>query len=320
MNAVPSNQAMPAAAATPTTRADALPNGVPRSAIGSGPVLPIDLRDGLALDHARARGIGDALAAEYCFAEPFPHFVLDDFLPEDVAQLALDHFPRESLRSDRVFEIGYAGQHKRQILPAECDAEARALFHFFNSQPMLAFLEGLTTIRGLIPDPYFTGGGYHETARGGKLGIHADFRVNEQLHLHRRINAIVYLNREWDESWGGALELWSRDMKEKRRQVVPRFNRCVIFNTDATSYHGHPDPLMTPEGVCRRSIALYYYTASREIYNEVPNTSTMYQARPDDPAATRREAFNLRLDQHLRQWVPPALQRYVFALRRRLMR
>lgn len=109
-------------------------------------------------------------------------------------------------------------------------------------------------------------------------------------------------------------------MKEKRREVVPLFNRCVIFNTDATSYHGHPDPLNTPEGVYRRSIALYYYTASREIYNEVPNNSTIYHARPGDTDETRREAFQLRLEQHIRQWVPPALQRYAFALHRRLTR
>ena len=284
------------------------------------PVLPVGFAAGLSLDAARAREIGAALSGDYCFAEPFPHIVLDNFLPEAVARLALEHFPSERLKSDRVFEIGYAGHHKRQILPEECDAEARGLFHFFNSQPVLAFLEGLTAIEGLIPDPYFTGGGYHETGRGGKLGIHADFRINEQLHLHRRLNLIVYLNEAWDPSYGGNLELWSRDMSVKCREVEPLFNRCVVFNTDASSYHGHPDPLNTPEGVLRRSIALYYYTASREIYNEVPNTSTFYQARPGDSSATHREAWDLRLDQHLRQWIPPALQRYVFALRRRLKR
>ena len=284
------------------------------------PVLPISTSDGLALDPALARKIGEGLAASYCFAEPFAHMVLEDFLPEPVARLALDHFPREALRSDRVFEMGYAGLHKRQILPEECDASARGLFHFFNSRPMLEFLEGLTTIQGLIPDPYFNGGGYHETGRGGKLGIHADFRVNEQLHLHRRLNVIVYLNDDWKAEWGGSLELWDRAMTAKQREVAPLFNRCVIFSTDANSYHGHPDPLTTPENVFRRSIALYYYTASREIYKEVPNTSTIYHARPGDDGGTRREARNLRFEQHLRQWVPPALLRYVFALKRRLSR
>jgi hypothetical protein len=109
-------------------------------------------------------------------------------------------------------------------------------------------------------------------------------------------------------------------MTRKCLEIEPLFNRCVIFNTDADSYHGHPDPLQTPDDVRRRSIALYYYTASKEIYKEVPSTSTMYRARPGDDATTRREARNLLLEQHLRQWIPPALQRYVFALKRRLMR
>ena len=284
------------------------------------PVLPIDSSAGFALDPETARHIGEELADKYCFAEPFPHIVLDAFLPDEVARLAVDHFPREGLKSDRVFDMGYAGLHKRQVMPEECDATARQMFHFFNSRPVLEFLEGLTAIQGLIPDPYFLGGGYHETGRGGKLGIHADFRVNEQLHLHRRLNVIVYLNEQWDDSYGGNLELWSRDMKEKRCEVAPLFNRCVIFNTDATSYHGHPDPLTTPDGVYRRSIALYYYTASKEIYNEVPNTSTIYHARPSDSSSTRSEARSLRLDQHMRQWIPPVMQRYVFALKRRLGR
>jgi hypothetical protein len=281
-------------------------------------VLPVAVSDGLSLDPVDARKCGEERSAEYCFAEPFPHIVMDGFLPEPVARLALEHFPRDALKSDRHFEGGYGGLHKRQILPEECDATARQLFHFFNSRPVLEFLEGLTTIQGLLPDPYFTGGGYHETTRGGKLGIHADFRVNEQLHLHRRLNVIIYLNPVWEESWKGALELWDRDMTAKRRSIAPIFNRCVVFNTDATSFHGHPDPLETPDGVKRRSIALYYYTASKEIYKEVPNTSTIYHARPGDDKATQREARRLRFDQQLGQWVPPALHRYVFALKRRI--
>lgn len=282
------------------------------------PVLPIDSRDGFALPYQKAREIGEQLSSTYCFADPFPHIVLDNFLPEHIARLALEHFPAVSLQGDKVFEMGYAGLHKRQILPHDCDGEARALFEFFNSRPMLEFLEGLSTISGLIPDPYFNGGGYHETGTGGKLGIHADFRINEQLHLNRRMNVIIYLNENWQDEYGGFLELWDRDMKAKRQSVKPIFNRAVIFNTDADSYHGHPDPLTTPAGVLRRSIALYYYTASKEIYKEVPDHGTMYQARPGDSADVRKEARRLKFDEHLRQWVPPALLRYVRAVQRRL--
>ena len=280
-------------------------------------VLPVSLESGLFVDPSEARRIGEGFADSYCFAEPFPHIVLDKFFPDDVIQMAIDNFPSEPLQSDRMFESGYAGLHKRQVLPAECNGSARALFHLFNSQPMLQFLEGLSSISGLVPDPYFVGGGFHETSKGGKLGVHADFRINEQLHLHRRLNVSVYLNPDWDESYGGQLELWDRNMNACVKSVVPVLNRCVIFNTDADSYHGHPDPLTTPDGITRRSMALYYYTASREIYKEVPNNGTMYQARPGDDESTLDQVRSLRTEQWLKQWVPPALLRYVHAVRRR---
>jgi hypothetical protein len=281
------------------------------------PVLPIDLSQGLKLDPQEARRIGEELSSSYCFAEPFPHIVLDNFLPPELAKSMLEHFPDERMKSDVVFDVGYAGHHKRQILPADCDDHCRRVFDFFNSQPFLQFLEGLTAIEALLPDPYFIGGGFHEIARGGKLGIHADFRINERLHLNRRMNVIIYLNEDWNEEYGGALELWSRDMSQKVKSVMPVMNRCVVFNTDADSYHGHPDPLATPDHVRRRSIALYYYTASRAIYDEVPNRSTMYAARPNDSAEHRREARALRIEQHLQQWVPPAVLRYSRAVVRR---
>ncbi len=301
-------------------RPDAKPAGDGLAGWGrapSAPVLPIELGQTLSLDAKLARQIGESLAGDYCFAEPFPHAVLDNFLPEALARRALQEFPTQRLANDVVFDIGYAGHHKRQILPDDCSAAARALFHFFNSASFLQFLEGISAIQGLIADPYFHGGGYHETGRGGYLGVHADFRLHEQLHVHRRMNVIIYLNDVWKESYGGQLELWDREMKTCRTSVLPVFNRCVIFNTDADSFHGHPDPLTCPDGTLRRSIALYYYTASKSIYDEVPAVSTIYHARPGDGAAAHREARHLRLDQHLRQWVPPALQRYAFALKRR---
>ncbi len=116
-------------------------------------------------------------------------------------------------------------------------------FGFFNAQPVLRFLEGLTGARGLLPDPYFKGGGYHETTRGGLLGVHADFCINDELHVQRQLNMLIYLNPEWKEEWFGLLELWSRDMKTCVSKVAPLLNRCVVFSTEADTWHGHPDPM-----------------------------------------------------------------------------
>lgn len=278
--------------------------------------LPIDISDGLRMDPQEARGLGSLLAEDYRSADPFPHIVIDNILPEPLIRRVFEHFPKDRLSDDIVFDIGYGGQYKRQVMPEQCDAFVRQFFHFMNSQPMLQFLEGLTGIHALLPDPYFNGGGFHETSRGGKLGVHADFRIHEQLNVQRRINLLIYLNETWDDAWNGQLELWDKKMSECRARVSPLWNRCVVFSTDADTWHGHPDELLVPEHVKRRSVALYYYTASKNVYNEVPNLSTMYQARPTDSPAIRKEAREFKTEQYLRDWMPPVLLRGFYKARR----
>jgi len=272
------------------------------------PILPIDLSDGLFLSPKIAREIGESFSADYCFSEPYPHIIFDNFLPQPLIDEILKNFPNEnSSANDVVFKSGYGGHNKRQIHPISCSARVRMFFDFFNSPPFLQFLEGLTTIPAIIPDPYFSGGGFHEISEGGKLGIHADFRINEQLNLNRRLNVLIYLNPNWNIEYGGNLEIWDSGMSNMVKSIAPILNRCVIFSTDEKSFHGHPDPLTTTDGITRKSLALYYYTASTKIYEELPLHSTMYKARPTDPSSITAEAKKLNLHNYKRDWLPPAV-------------
>ena len=245
-------------------------------------MLPIELKDGFFLDQKKARLCGEEYSGVYAFAEPYPHIVLDNFLPLAMAEGLLKNFPSSACEEDTNFVGGYFEHNKRQILPGDLSSEGLNYFYFFNSAPFLQFLEGITSIQGLIPDPYFSGGGFHEISNGGKLGVHADFRIHDRLHLNRRINVLVYLNKDWRDEFGGALEIWDRNMTAKFKSISPIFNRCVIFNTDDSSFHGHPDPLNTPDKVTRKSLALYYYTSSKSIYDETPNFNTLFQARTNE--------------------------------------
>lgn len=283
--------------------------------------LPIDISNGLKMDAAEAKALGSLFRDEYNKADPFEHIVFDGILPDELVARILADFPaatRENGANDKVFTIGYGGDHKRQVMPEDCDRFSRELFMFFNSRPMLQFLEGLTGIDGLLPDPYFMGGGYHEITKGGRLGVHADFRINTQLHVRRRLNMLIYLNPDWNDDWKGQLELWSRDMKECVQRVSPLLNRCVVFNTEADTWHGHPDALEPPEGVSRKSIALYYYTASRQVYEETPHRSTMYVSRPTDSAKDKAEARKFRTEEYLKDWLPPVAYRGLSKVRRAL--
>jgi hypothetical protein len=141
----------------------------------------------------------------------------------------------------------------------------------------------MTGATGLVSDPFLEGGGLHQIARGGRLAVHADFSVHPRLGLDRRLNLLLYLNRDWDEDWGGELELWSGDMSRCAKKVAPAFNRLVVFKTTDRSFHGHPDPLDCPAGVARRSIALYYYSNGRpRSERSRRHDSVHWRARPGE--------------------------------------
>ncbi len=250
--------------------------------ISNSKTIPIKSDEGLSLDMDSAKEYGLSLSQLYGNADPFPHIAIDDFLPNEILQSVCADFPKEAVEGEVAFEREYTGLHKRQISPYDCPNRLKSLFLLFNSAPMLGLLEELTSIQGLIPDPYYSGGGLHETRTGGRLGIHSDFRINKAMHLERRINVIIYLNENWKDSYGGNLELWNPEMTSCIQSIAPIANRCVIFNTDPDSNHGHPDPLNTPDHITRKSIALYYYTASKSIHDEIEHSRTLYKARPSD--------------------------------------
>jgi len=215
-------------------------------------------------DLDRLSALASSQSETYRSGRPFPHIVLDQFLrPACAAALAAavpgpgNHIPWDRYAAEG-FEMKLACSREEELPETVC----RAL-HELNSGPMLRFLEALTGIEHLIPDPQLLGGGVHLVGRGGHLGVHADFNWHPGLQAHRRINLLLYLNQDWDPSWGGDLELWSTDAARREKSITPIFNRAVIFNTRSDTFHGHPAPLATPEGVWRRSIAMYYYTTSR---------------------------------------------------------
>jgi Rps23 Pro-64 3,4-dihydroxylase Tpa1-like proline 4-hydroxylase len=203
------------------------------------------------------------LRERYQSADPFPHIVLDGLFDDAVLDAVVAAFPRPDEMRWMAFDsptekkLGFFHEH------GTLSDTIRAFLDALNGYEMLLFLEALTGIDGLIPDPYFGGGGLHQIEPGGFLKIHADFNVHPKLRLDRRANMLVYLNREWEEEWGGHLELWNPSMTERRQKITPLFNRTVIFSTTDTSYHGHPHPLASPPGVTRRSVSLYYYTNGR---------------------------------------------------------
>jgi Rps23 Pro-64 3,4-dihydroxylase Tpa1-like proline 4-hydroxylase len=213
--------------------------------------------------HTRA----EAAAQAYQTATPFPHAVIDHLLPDDIARRLAREFPSPDFdgfqRRDNSHQV-FKQSRLQDSYFRGVSGFARHMLLLFNDHVFLDFLEKLTGIKGIIPDPHFFGGAFHQILPGGKLDIHADFNRDERRRLDRRINVLLYLNEGWQEEWGGILELWDENMQQCQQRVLPLLNRCVIFNTTDHSYHGHPEPLTCPPDRTRNSMAFYYYTQGRD--------------------------------------------------------
>jgi hypothetical protein len=255
---------------------------------------------GLLLDRGRLLALARAHAPEYRRARPFPHVVCDDFFAPAVLDRVLGEFPGPG-------EIRW--QRFRDPLQQKLASREEDLFGPFtrlllgqlNSGVFVAFLEALSGVQGLVPDPHLLGGGLHQVERGGLLKVHVDFNRHPRLGLERRLNVLLFLNRDWQESYRGHLELWDPEVRHCERRILPIFNRLVVFDTTAGSFHGHPDPLQCPEGWTRKSLALYYYTTgtARE-RSENRARTTVFRNRPG-------ERVRPSLHGAVQRWLPPAV-------------
>jgi glycosyltransferase involved in cell wall biosynthesis len=220
---------------------------------------------------------------EYNQAQPFPHIVIDNFLPPSILNGVIDDFRNHNNWGWDNSDYSKDHQVKKFFSPWNNDGDAtlpintKLILNYFNSPDVISMLEKLTGIEGLIADPTLLGGGMHKIESGGKLSIHADSRKHAVTNNYRRINLLVYLNKDWNKEWGGSLQLWDKDMTTMVQDIQPLFNRVVIFNTGADTYHGHPHPLNTPNGMSRISLALYYYTKETSDTDENNVTSAVWK-------------------------------------------
>jgi Rps23 Pro-64 3,4-dihydroxylase Tpa1-like proline 4-hydroxylase len=242
--------------------------------------MPTDLETLLSQDVIRNSA---ELAERFATRNPFRHLVIDNFLSADFANRLLADFPDFS-RGNARNESGELGNKStveriRELSPSFLDLD-----ELIKSRSFLDLVGKLTGIKGLLYDPWYFGGGTHENREGQDLDPHVDFNRHPMENWHRRLNLIVYLNHEWDDNWGGSLELHSdpRSSDNRIQLVTPLFNRAVIFETTETSWHGFSRISLPQDrkNLSRRSIALYFYTIDRPAEELADTHSTIYVDRP----------------------------------------
>ncbi len=236
----------------------------------------------------------EKLKESYKNAKPFPHVVIDNFLDKNVAELAYKDvqyiYPNEKWwKYESPLERKYATD-KWELFPSNI----RLLLAYLNTGMFMKTFEEISGIKSLIPDPNLRGGGIHCILPGGKLDVHSDTGKHPDLGLYRRLNVIIYLNKNWKDSYNGHLELWNKDMTKCEQKISPDFNRMVMFETSKYSFHGHPETLTCELGDSRKSLALYYWTSTIPEGHEINEGATDFRARPGDKPSVEVEALRVQ--------------------------
>jgi Rps23 Pro-64 3,4-dihydroxylase Tpa1-like proline 4-hydroxylase len=225
----------------------------------------------------------DALRETIRTSQPVRNFCIDNFLEESFANEVLAAYPsfEEAIKVGRSFSaVNEKG--KVQVTDSSSFAEPIAeLNQTLASPEFLEMLSDVFEMPNLLADEKLVGGGIHQTGARGHLDVHVDFNYLAERELHRRLNILIYFNKDWKPEYGGNIELWDKDVKTCVHSFSPIFNRCVIFETNEISYHG-VTAVKCPEGQARKSFAAYYYTREAPAHWNGQAHTTIFKARPDE--------------------------------------
>jgi Rps23 Pro-64 3,4-dihydroxylase Tpa1-like proline 4-hydroxylase len=218
------------------------------------------------------------LKREFNSKKPFKYVVFENFFLPYVAEEIYKSYP--SIENGKWDGTTYLDQkNKFQKTKFESGSLLEKVFTELNSSEFILWLQNLTECEEqLLGDSDLFGGGLHQSTNGAYLNVHIDYNIHPKTKYHRRLNVLIYMNKDWKDEYEGHLELWdlSNDNRLLLTKCAPTFNKCVIFETNEISFHGHPAPLKTPKDMNRKSIATYYYSENRPEYEKAAYHNTVY--------------------------------------------
>jgi Rps23 Pro-64 3,4-dihydroxylase Tpa1-like proline 4-hydroxylase len=193
-------------------------------------------------------------------SKPAPIWILDDFLPQAIFDIAVKQIKNITCWTE--FSNEYSNSYRKECRSFTESPLLESLTGALNNNKTISWLEELTGITGLIPDPYLLGGGLCSLSTNNKLDLHTDFPWNDRLRLNRKVNLMLYLNEHWDNSWGGKLEFWDEAKTQCIQRVDPLPNRLILWAYDPNLIHGVPEALSCPADISRNNLILFYYTSN----------------------------------------------------------
>lgn len=240
------------------------------------------------------------LKQQYQSGHRISSFVLDDLLDPDLALAIYQAFPpKETMRIRKTLrEYKYVAAQMDRYSPL-----LEEIIYAFQDERVLSAISEIVGISTLLPDEYLYAGGLSSMGKGNFLNPHLDNSHDKDKENYRALNLLYYVTPEWQEDFGGNLELWDQGPKGPNRTIVSRFNRLAVMVTHQASWHS-----VSPVTVDKvRCCVSNYYFSPVPIGSDAYSHVTTFRGRPEQ----RLRDVVLRGDNALRNGIVRLLKRNV---------
>ena len=224
----------------------------------------------------------ESLRTQFLKSSPYPNLVIDNFFKSKVAEKLHEFFPNLEFMRKR-----WKGINENKSEDANF-SEYKPVFQevksYFSSPEFYDWISQITGIEKVFITDDTLGCGLHQGGSGSFLDIHVDFNIHPKHNVHRRLNMLTYLEKDWKESYDGSLEMWNKEMTRCEKRILPLFNRAVLFETSEISYHGYGQ-ITLPKNITRKSMYCYFYTKERS--DAVGYHDTVFRPKPQDTVSKK---------------------------------
>ena len=217
------------------------------------------------------------------------HFYIDDILPNEIALKIVEVFPnatqmvlKKSLRENK-----YVAAQMNLYNPL-----LEEIIYAFQDKRVVEIIGEICAIKNPIPDKNLYAGGISLMGKKQFLNPHLDNSHDKDRNLWRVLNLLYYVTPDWEEEYGGNLELWPNGLDQKQITIHSKFNRLAIMETHNDSLHS-VSPVVF-DGY-RRCVSNYYFSDSPLLASDRFHV-TSFRGRPENKFAD----LVLRTDTFLR--------------------
>jgi Rps23 Pro-64 3,4-dihydroxylase Tpa1-like proline 4-hydroxylase len=242
----------------------------------------------------------DHLQNDFHLPNRIPSCYVDDLLDPSDAKAIYTAFPskNEMLLLKDLREYKYVMMQMNRIHPI-----LEEIIYAFQDQRIVSLISNITGLQQLLPDAELYAGGISMMDEGCYLNPHLDNSHDKDRSHYRVLNLLYYVSPDWQESYGGNLELWDQGIKRPCRTIHSKFNRLVLMATNKTSWHSVSKVRHAGQRCC---INNYYFSPKSPNIQEYAHV-TSFRGRPDE----KLKSVILQTDTLLRNLAPRSLKNLI---------